>query len=210
MDLFNLLLTLHITGGAISLITGAVVILLKKGGKLHKIIGLIYFYSLLLASLVSFPMCFLHPNLFLFIIGVFTSYMLLTGIRYQKKTGSGSVNVYDWMLSTIMLFFGSGFIVLGAINLFNGINFGIVLLVFGSISLAFVLQDWRNYKGKSPIRNFGLTTHLQRMIGSYIAAATAFLVVNNTVLPSILAWLLPTVILSPLIFWWTKKYLVRI
>ena len=100
------------------------------------------------------------------------------------------------------------FIVFGIINLLDKNNFGIVLLVFGVISLLFVLKDYNNFTGKSKIKNYGLTTHLQRMIGSYIASATAFLVVNNTILPQALAWLLPTVILVPLIFKWSKKYQV--
>jgi len=69
-----------------------------------------------------------------------------------------------------------------------------------------VYQDFRNYKSQNSIKNFWLLVHIQRMIGSYIAAATAFLVVNNTILPGIVAWLLPTVILVPLIFKWSNKY----
>jgi len=51
-----------------------------------------------------------------------------------------------------------------------------------------------------------LVTHLQRMIGAYIASLTAFLVVNNTILPGVIAWLLPSVLLVPFIMAWSKKY----
>jgi hypothetical protein len=47
--------------------------------------------------------------------------------------------------------------------------------------------------------------HLQRMIGSFIAALTAFLVVNNNILPGIVAWLLPTIILVPVIILLSQK-----
>jgi hypothetical protein len=43
------------------------------------------------------------------------------------------------------------------------------------------------------------------MTGSYIASSTAFLVVNNTILPGIIAWLIPTVLLVPLIIMWSRK-----
>ena len=208
MNLFTLLLIFHIAAGGISLLTGSIVMLLKKGDKAHRTIGKIYFYSLLLASIVSFPMAYLHPNWFLFIIGVFTSYMLLTGNRYIQRKNIEQVSIYDWILAITMLIFGLGFVTTGISQIYHGTYFGIVLLVFGLISIAFVAQDWQNFKGNSAIKNFGLTTHLQRMIGSYIASATAFLVVNNTILPGVIAWLLPTVILTPLIFWWTKRYMI--
>lgn len=209
MNLFNVLLIFHITGGSISLLTGLVVLLLKKGDKNHRLIGKIYFYALITSSLVSLPMAYLHPNLFLFIVGVFTTYMLLTGKLYLNKKSTADVGTADWMLSVVMLLFGSGFIVIGAINVYKGMLFGIVLLVFGLISILFVRQDWINFKGMSSIKNFGLTTHLQRMVGSYIASATAFFVVNNQFLPGTIAWLLPTIVLTPLIIRWSKKYLIR-
>jgi len=209
MNLFNTLLVFHIAGGSIGLLTGSIVMMLKKGDKNHVRLGNIYFYSLLLSAIVSFPMSFLHSNWFLFIVGVFTSYMLLTGRSYLGKRTSAEVKVTDWILAGTMLLFGLGFLGIGLLNVFKGVYFGIVLIVFGAISLSFVLQDWANFTGRARVKNFWLTTHLQRMIGSYIASATAFIVVNNHVIPGVVAWLLPTIVLTPLIGIWTKKYMVK-
>lgn len=88
-------------------------------------------------------------------------------------------------------------------------NFGIVLLVFGFISISMAYQDFKNYQGRNSNKNFWLLVHIQRMMGSYIAAMTAFIVVNNTILPGIVAWLLPTVIVTPLIFKWSRKYKIQ-
>lgn len=206
MNFFNLLLTIHIICGSISLALGLYVLVFRKGNKNHRRIGNVYFYAMLTASVVALPMSYIHPNYFLFIIGVFTSYMLLTGKRYLKNKTTADVRPLDWLLSCIMLVFGFGFIFFGAYNVIKNNSFGVVFLVFGVISLLFVYQDWINLKGKSKVRNAYLTTHLQRMIGSYIASVTAFLVVNNTVLPAIVAWLLPTAFLVPLIVAWTKKF----
>jgi len=210
MNLFNTLLVFHIAGGSIGLLTGSIVMMLKKGDKNHVRLGNIYFYSLLLSAIVSFPMSYLHSNWFLFIVGVFTSYMLLTGKSYLDKRTSAEVKVTDWILAGTMLLFGLGFLGIGLLNVFKGVYFGIVLIVFGGISLSFVLQDWANFTGRARVKNFWLTTHLQRMIGSYIASATAFIVVNNHVIPGVIAWLLPTIVLTPLIGIWTKKYMVKV
>ncbi len=206
MNLFKLLLFIHITGGFLSLLIGSFLLFQKKGDKKHKLLGNIYFYSLLSSAIVSLPMSYIHPNHFLFIIGVFTSYMLLSGKRYLEKRKIEDVKIMDWTLTLLMLFFSVGFIGFGIHNLILAKSFGIVFLVFGGISMLFVYQDKRNFEGKSIIKNYWLTTHLQRMVGSYITSITAFVVVNNTFLPNVVAWLLPTVLLVPLIFIWTKKY----
>lgn len=206
MEIFKLLLVAHIIGGGISLLLGLYIMLAKKGNRLHKRIGSIYFYSMLLAAVVAIPMCYLHPNYFLFLISIFTIYILITGVRYLKKKKVKNVKPLDWLLTIVMLIFSVAFVAFGIFNIVNGEYFGTVFLVFGSIGLFFSWQDYINFKGKSNIKNYFLTTHLQRMVGSYIASTTAFLVVNNKILPSILAWLLPTITLVPLIVRWTRKY----
>jgi hypothetical protein len=164
---------------------------------------------MLTAALISFPMSYLHSDYFLFIVGVFTSYMLLTGRRYLNIKEISDVKTTDWILMLTMLFFGIAFIAFGIYKIINNDSFGTVLLVFGGISCLFVWRDKRNFEGKSRYKNFWLVTHIQRMVGSYIATVTAFLVVNNKVLPDVLAWLLPTFLLVPLIVIWVKKYNIR-
>ncbi len=209
--IFNLFLVLHIIGGASGLIIGSINIARKKGDKLHRKLGKLFLYGMLTAGASALVLSILHPNHFLFIVGIFTIYLTATGQRYlsfkQKNNTPGTI---DWMLSLGMLLTGIVFIVLGATQLYSSNNFGIVYLVFGLIGLRFFNTDRVNYKGKSNIKNYWLTGHLQRMTASYIAALTAFLVVNGKylpdVLPSFAVWLLPTVLLVPLIFIWSRKY----
>ncbi|MEJ7684883.1 MAG: hypothetical protein WKG06_44955 [Segetibacter sp.] len=160
MNIFKPLLIVHIIGGGLSLVLGAYILLVRKGGKKHRLVGNMYFISMLTASLVALPMSYIHPNYFLFIIGVFTSYMLISGKRYQAKKMLEDVTTVDWLLTIVMLIFGLLFIGFGSFNIYKGAYFGIVFLVFGSISLLFVYQDKINFTGKSAIKNYGLTTHL--------------------------------------------------
>jgi uncharacterized membrane protein len=209
MTVFQILLVLHVLGGSLSLLLGLYIMITKKGDKTHKIVGKIYFYSMLTAAIVALPMSYLHPNYFLFIISVFTAFMLLSGKRYLLKKKPSDVTPSDWFLTIIMLIFGLAFLGFGVLNLIKNEFFGIVFIAFGFISLLFVVQDYKNFKGKSSIKNYWLTTHIQRMTGSYIASVTAFIVVNNTILPDVLAWLLPTVTMVPLIIKWSRKYKVE-
>ena len=54
--------------------------------------------------------------------------------------------------------------------------------------------EYKAYTGKVSDKLYGLKNHIGRMTGAYIAAFTAFLVINNTFLPQVLAWSLPGII----------------
>lgn len=210
--IFTILLLIHIVSGSIGLITGTINLIRKKGDKSHKSMGLFFLYGMLINGISGILMTLIHSNPFLFIVGIFSIYMAATGQRYLALKGilnGDKAKSIDWFLSILMFVFGMGFLVYGSLLLFSKNNFGVVLLVFGFISISMVYQDFKNYQGRNSIKNFWLLVHIQRMIGSYIAAATAFLVVNNTILPGIVAWLLPTVIITPLIFKWSRKYKIE-
>ena len=210
MDTFKILLIIHIACGGISLILGLYIMLAAKGNTIHKKVGNLYHYAMLISAVVALPMSYLHSNFFLFIVGVFTSYMLLTGKRYLNIKTIADVKTIDWFWIIVMLLFALAFLGCGVYLLINHNNIGIVLIVFGFISLNFVKQDYNNFTSQSTIKNFYLTTHIQRMVGSYIATVTAFVVVNNSILPGVIAWLLPTVCLVPFTVKWTKKYKIDV
>jgi uncharacterized membrane protein len=206
--LFKVLLMLHIIGGGVGLLSGTINIIRKKGDKKHKLTGKFFLYGMLLSGLSALVLSVMHPNYFLFIVGVFTLYMVGTGERYlflrQLQNGQSPI-LLDWLLAGSMLIFGIAFMAFGIKIYLQQEKFGLVFIVFGFISLRFVYTDWQNYTGKIKDKNYWLLAHLQRMTGAYIASLTAFLVVNK-ILPGIIVWLLPTLLLTPLIFSWSKKY----
>jgi uncharacterized membrane protein len=207
------LLILHIIGGAIGLICGTINLIRRKGDKLHRLSGKIFVNAMLLAGFSAIVLSILNPNYFLTIVGVFTIYMVGTGYRYIRlrlEQVDNDPKALDWVLTYGMALAGLLFLVLGIKALIGGDTFGIVYIVFGSISLLFVRADLVNYRGKAREKNYWLLAHLQRMTGGYIAALTAFLVVNinsfPSAIPGIVYWLLPTAILTPLIIQWSRRY----
>ena len=211
MDPFDIFLPLHIVAGTAALLTGTVNILRKKGDPLHQRVGRIFFISMMLVGASALLLSVLHPNAFLFIVGVFTIYLVGTAKRYLslKDLAHGQKpGAIDLSLTIGMLVFGLAFLGYGALLLWQGGAFGVVLLVFGSLALRMVYSDFNNFRGRTKYANTWLLVHLQRMIGGYIAAMTAFLVVNvqDTRIPGFVFWLLPTAILVPLIFRWSRHY----
>lgn len=212
--IFNLLLVLHIAGGYVGLMSGILNIIRPKGDKTHKIIGKLFFFSMLLTGFSSFMLAWIHPNYFLCMIGIFTLYMVVSGQRYiqrtQKYTGTTSIKNTDWIITYFMLLAGALFIVIGIWTVLRSNLFGLVSVTFGSIGLMFVRQDFHHYRKKDTIKNFWLIGHIQRMTGGFIAALSAFLVVNAKYLPDLIPgyvyWLLPTVVFTPLIVKWSRQY----
>jgi uncharacterized membrane protein len=213
--IFKVFLTLHIVGGSFGLLTGLLNIIRQKGDKNHKLIGKIFFVSMLMAGTSSLVLSYLHPNYFLFMVGVFTLYMVSSGQRYLKHKQQDKLDskLIDWIITIFMLLAGLLFVGIGILTIIKSNLFGLVFTTFGGLGLLFVQQDFRNYNDKATIKNYWLIGHLQRMTGGFIAALTAFLVVNAKYfpeqIPSFVYWLLPTIILTPLIIKWSGKYKVE-
>jgi uncharacterized membrane protein len=214
--IFNLFLILHILGGIIGLFFGTVNLLRKKGDKKHKTIGKIFVYSMFATGFSALIISVIHPNYFLFMVGIFTLYMIGSGNRYLylKQLGNNQKpKLLDWTITIVMFFSGLFFIVLGVWFLAKQNYFGLVFTLFGLLSELFVREDFRNYKGLSKLENYWLVAHIGRMTGAYISSLTAFLVVNwkytHINLPSFLVWMLPSIIIVPFIIRWSRKYEVK-
>ena len=83
---------------------------------------------------------------------------------------------------------------------------GVVAVVFGVLGLAFAgLQLWRFARPSvDPMRWW--FAHMTGMLASYLAAVTAFSVVNFAFLPTTVRWLWPTLLGSPLIALWVTSH----
>ncbi|MBX0333755.1 hypothetical protein K3G39_10955 [Pontibacter sp. HSC-14F20] len=79
----RILIYIHAFFGGLGLITGMISILVNKGAINHKKAGNIFSYSMVISSLISLFIARMpnHENLFLFLIGIFTIYLVLSGNR---------------------------------------------------------------------------------------------------------------------------------
>lgn len=214
--IFSFFLIIHVIGGTVGLIAGFWNMIAKKGDAKHRMVGKVFSISMLGAGLSALVLSVMNPNLFLFMVGIFTVYMVLTGNRYLKLkmlAQNQKPKMMDWTLTMIMLLAGVLLLGLGMRILLNSNAFGLVYLTFGFLGLMFVRQDVTNYSGKSLLLNYWLLEHLQRMTGAFIASSTAFLVVNASYLPASIPifvyWLVPSLVVTPLIVKWSRKYEVR-
>ena len=194
------LLYTHIAAGGLSLVMGAVALSVVKGGKTHRTVGKIFFVAMLFVSFSAFVISIVKSLDFLLAISIFSFYMNYTGYRVLKNR-EVKFKWFDWLPLV--------FSVATVAYMFYSMN--VVLLVFGALLSMFILQDIRlQFQDEEAIkkaRQLRVLTHIGRMGGTYIATVTAFLVVNiKFVKPWWIVWLLPTVIGTLLITYFTREW----
>ncbi|MEZ4938412.1 MAG: DUF2306 domain-containing protein [Crocinitomicaceae bacterium] len=203
MDWIHYLIYAHAGFGGMALLSGLITISVKKGGIWHKKSGKIFFLSMLFSAFSALIVSLLpgHESAFLFCVGVFSTYFLIGGYR-SLKFKNEQVNLsLDRLLAWIIIFTGFGMITY-PIFLSNSIN--IVLSVFGFVSIIFGFQDLRLYNNKEKLKNSWLKGHLGKMMGAYISATTAFVVVNQ-LLPGVWGWFAPSIPGTFYIVYWMRK-----
>lgn len=197
------LIYIHAALGGVALLAGAIAILVKKGKSTHRQSGKVFFYSMLISAFIALVVSWMpgHESPFLFSIGVFSSYFLLSGYRslnFKQKEFDLKV---DRVIAYAILIIG--LVMIGYPIILNG-NLNVVLLVFGIVGLVFGIRDLKLFLDPKPLKKKWLRLHLGKMTGGYIAAVTAFFVVNQ-ILPGIWNWFVPGVIGSGFITYWMRK-----
>ena len=211
-ELYVWLRFLHIICGTCALASGTFSILNKKGSMFHRITGNVFVFALLITAFSAIIVTQIpgHENMFLMIIGVFSAYLASSGYRalfIKRYNPNPEVKVIDWFITALMGIFSLYFFVYGLKVYFLNHNvMGVMAIIFGLIACFLVFSDYKTFTTEPKTRHFWLFRHIIRMVSGVIATYTAFLVVNNTYLPPLVAWLAPTVIGTFVIFGFIRYY----
>jgi len=202
------ILWLHIAGGTVALFAGVGALVTTKGGWRHRQAGKVFLLSMGVIVGTVFILLPLNPTLFriiLTLVAIFSGYLAFSGYRaLSRKRPGQTANEVDWIAAGSVVFACLGLSVWGIIWFLDGRSFGIVMLVFGGIGIAFGTMDIYLFRA-SEAKEWRVN-HLQRMIGAFIATVSAVSAVNLTPVIGITAWLWPTILGVPLIYYWSKKY----
>ena len=128
-------------------------------------------------------------------------------MRFARNR-TGIANIFDWVAVGLMILSGMVMWCLAIFYFINNSSQYITLIIFGFIAISLGYTDFRGYRNKSAIGKQRIARHLTKMLAGTIAVITAVLVTNIYIEPVFILWILPTIVITPIIFWWNRKYTV--
>lgn len=198
------LLAIHIGAGAVSLLAAAVAVFTAKGQSAHVRSGRVYAMGMTLVFLTAVPLALLGADIFLLLIAFFSFYLVFAGWRFARNR-RGIPHAVDWSAAAILLTTGLGMGVYAGILAGSGDSQWVTMTVFAGIALALGVADGLYHRLRRATGGRRISRHLTNMLAGTIATVTAVLVVNVETNPPWIAWILPTVALTPLIIWWNVR-----
>ncbi|MBX7108035.1 MAG: DUF2306 domain-containing protein [Chitinophagales bacterium] len=201
-DLLKPVLIMHIVAGTAALFSGSISIVAEKGLIVHRTSGKVYFWSMLIVACTAAIMSLAKDLDFFLMLSMFACYAAYAGyrsIRNKRRRAS----ILDWLMLCAALITCASMLLSG----------NLVLTIFGAIFAMLSVNDARDFLKREPLTvrsKRWLVVHIARMMTAYIATTTAFVVVNvSDAMPqqlNALIWLAPTIVFTPLIFFFIRKY----
>ena len=199
-----ILLTIHIGSGSLALLAATIAVFTRKGQKWHITSGRVYAVAMTLVFLTAMPLALLGANIFLLLIAFFSSYLVFAGWRFARNR-RGRPHTVDWAAAAIMLTTGLGMGVYAGVLAGSGDSQWVTMTVFAAIAVGLGVADGLYHRLRRATGGRRIARHLTNMLAGTIATITAVLVVNVETNPAWVAWILPTVIISPFIAWWNFR-----
>jgi len=201
---------LHIIAGFTAFFVAPIPMLTAKGGRTHRRWGKVYFWAMAVVAVTAIILALYRPVYFLALVAVFSFYFAFRGYRVlsRKRPAQGQgPKAIDWSAAIVALMGSAALIVLGILRpgpVWAGL--APVAIVFGIVGGLLAGYDLWQFLNPPADKKFWWYTHMGGMIGSYIAAVSAFSVVNFRFLPGLVRWLWPTAIGVPLLLLWISRY----
>src|SRR6266536_2049746 len=206
ISLVKALALLHVAAGFTALVVAPIAMATLKGGPTHRRWGTVYYRAMVVVALSAIVLGVVHPNLFLTLLAVFSFYTAFSGYRAvaRRRVDAKRPDLVGWAMAILTLAASGTLVLLGLSQPTEAWRrIGVVAVVLGSVGIMLAARDVAAMS-RPPVDPMAWWyAHMTRMLGSYIAAVTAFSVVNFAVLPLTARWLWPTVIGTPLIVLWT-------
>lgn len=202
-------LYLHIIAGIVALITGFIAMVAKKGKLPHRKAGQWYFCAMATVCVTALIRFRLSPIIvFLTMIAIFSFYLNFSGRRILSfKKQETQIKFIDWLMAYFTLICGFLMCVSCIYFFQQSTTLSVLFAFFGIFCISISRSDILRFQGKIEVEKMHwFFHHIGRMMGSYSATVTAFVITNNHgVLPDLVAWIAPGVIIGVLSDVWSNR-----
>jgi hypothetical protein len=213
-----LILSLHITGGSVGVLSGITALLARKGSLLHRRAGNIFFVAMLVMSGIGACVAPFLPDRGSAVVGAFTFYLTASAWMTVKRK-AGSVGAFEKVTLVAVVACAAVAFTLGleAVNSptheVDG-NSANTLFVFGSVMALAAILDVRVILRGGICGIPRIARHIWRMCVALLIATVSFFLGQQKVMPAFLQGspLLVALAIAPLpfmIFWLIRVRLGR-
>lgn len=184
------LLSIHIAAGGLAMVLGAVALVVKKGGTLHRRSGLLFVYAMLVmgfsASILGFLESPTDANVF---TGLMTAYFVGTALTTVRPVSPWTRTIHGVALAVVVgLALGT---LVSGVKAFNsphlspgGVPFrtiGVMSFVLAAVMILAAAGDVRILRSGMPRGGPRLARHLWRMCFALFIAAGSFFSIRERV-----------------------------
>jgi uncharacterized membrane protein len=184
------LLVLHITGGIVGLLSGAVAMSLRKGSRGHRISGNVFVVAMLIMGAAASYLAFLKHQTGNIFGGLLTLYMIATAWLTARRR-DGETSILDWAALAFAVTIGTKMLI-GSVLVARGLARGAPGVPLGmyfftaSIPLLAAIGDLRMLLRGGISGTSRIARHLWRMCYGLFIATGSFFLGQQQVFPAVL------------------------
>jgi hypothetical protein len=205
---------LHIVAGTIVLVVAPAALLARKGGRNHRRWGLAFTGAMGVVLISAAFMWQAQGHVFLLVLDIVCAYLVFEGFRVitrrRRRSHNHTADRVDLAAASLILLCSIALIAIAATAqtpLMRDIAG--ILIGLAAIAATFALLDLRAVAARVQTRLGSLLLHISAMMAAYISAVTAFCVINFHGVPMSLRWIVPSLLGSTIIGYFSMQYRLR-
>lgn len=188
----------HLLAGIFAFLIAPIILLRRKGTRSHRVLGRLYLWPMSFAAASAAVLAGLKGNTTFVFIGIFSLYLGVSGFRALAFKSGHSASPLDKLILVAAMVFFTAMLLYAFTQISQRLGVAIPLLSFGTVGIVLAAADWRRLNERRGDHDwfFG---HMTGMVASYIAAVSAFSVVNLAFLPLPVRILWPALVGIPML-----------
>jgi hypothetical protein len=204
----------HVVAGTIVLVVAPVALLALKGGRTHRRAGVAFASAMAVVLVTAAFMWQAKGHVFLLVLDVVCAYLVFEGFRViarRRRVASDPIaDRFDIAAAALVLVCAIALVAIALVAqtpLMRGIAG--ILIGLAAIAATFAALDLRAVAARVQTRLGSLLLHISAMMAAYISAVTAFCVINFHGVPMSLRWIVPSLLGSTIIAYFSMQYRLK-